>query len=163
MADDSPQPLRVRDEDVIDLGFAVDFHILLRAIDEAMPEDAILYLEGDATAPAVAAFLRLHDAPGRREVEPNVRGEPAFHLPLAGGNLAELRMLAESCASPEVAFHLAVYRGDEILLWAHDAGDGSLLVASSLPDETLERLREALGPTLKAHVRYRWFGLRRSS
>jgi hypothetical protein len=162
MASDRPEPVHLRDEDALDLGFALDFHILLRAIDEAMPKDAILYLEGDETAPAVEEFLKAHEVSGRREISPNVRGKVvAYHLPLAHGNLAELRLLAENCASPEVAFHLAVYRGDEILLWAHDAGDGSLEVASSLPDETLERLRAALGPTLKPHVRYRWFGLGR--
>jgi hypothetical protein len=163
MSNDRADPLRLRAADAIDLGFALDFHILLRGIDEAMPRDAILYLEGDATAPAVEEFLKAHEAPERREISPNVRGDPAFHLPLADDNLGQLRLLAESCASPEVAFHLAVYRGDEILLWAHDAGDGSLYVAGSLADETIERLRTALGPTLKPHVRYRWFGFLRGS
>jgi hypothetical protein len=157
------QPLDLRDEDALELGFALDFHILLRAIDEAMPKDAILYLEGNATARAVAEFLQAHDAPDRREVRANSSGKVvAFHLPLVNGNLAQLRLLAEDCASPEVALHLAVYRGDEVLLWAHDAGDGALDVARSLPDETIERLRTALGPTLKPHVRYRWFGLGRT-
>jgi hypothetical protein len=155
------EPLELR-EDALDLGFALDFHILLRAIDEAMPKDATLYLEGGATAPAVEEFLEAHEAPGRREISPNVPGDPVFHLPLADGNLAELRLLAENCASPEVALHLAVYRGDEILLWAHDAGDGPLYVAASLPDETIERLRTALGPTITQRTRYRWFGLGRA-
>jgi hypothetical protein len=58
----------------------------------------------------------------------------------------------------EDALHLGLAL-DFHLLWAHDAGDGSLYVAGSLPDETIERLRTALGTTLKPHVRYRWFGL----
>ncbi|HET6172635.1 MAG TPA: hypothetical protein VFD90_08520 [Gaiellales bacterium] len=163
MASDRPPPLDLRPEDAIDLGYATDFHILLRAIDEAMPEDAILVLEGDATAPAVAAFLREHEAADRRELVPNSPGKvQVFHLPLAHGNLSRLRLqVAEGCASPEIAFHLAVYREDEVLLWAHDAGDGSVLLALSLPDETIERFRAALGATLRPYVRYRWFGLRR--
>jgi hypothetical protein len=136
--------------DMLDLGMALDFHILLRAIDQAMPADATLSLEGDASAPAIEAFLLAHQAPDR-----------IHHLPLADGNLAQLRLLAEDCVSFEVASHLAVYRGDELLVWAHDAGSGSLLVAGTLPPETVERLRAALGPTLKPHPRYRWFGLRR--
>jgi hypothetical protein len=164
MAGDHGEPLELRDEDAIDLGYAADFHILLRAIDETMPEDAILYLEGDATAtaPAVAEFLRAQEAADRREVVDNAssRTPIAFHLPLA--DLGQLRLLAESYASPEVAFHLAVYRGDEVILWAHDAGYGSLLLAESLPPDTVERMRSALGATLRPYPRRRrLFGLLR--
>jgi hypothetical protein len=163
MASANRQPLRLRDRDAIDLGYGIDFHILLRAIDEAMPKDAVLALEGDATAPAVAAFLREHEAADPRELVANASGKVVVHhLPLADDNLGRLRVLAEDCASPEVAFHLAIYRGEEVLLWAHDAGDGSLLVAKSLPSETVERFRSALGPTLRPYPRrYRLFGLRR--
>lgn len=154
------EPLDLRDEDALDLGRALDFHILLRAIDQAMPTDATLALEGDTAAPAIREFLLAHQAPDPRELVPNSDGEVVlFHLLL--GNLGKLRILAEDCGSFEIAFHLMVYRGDEVLLWAHDAGDGSLLVAQSLPPGTVGRLREALGPTLKPYPRYRWFGLRR--
>lgn len=163
MASANRKPLELRDADAIDVGYGMDFHILLRAIDEAMPNDAVLALEGDATAPVVAAFLREHAAEDPRELAANGSGRiVVHHLPLADDNLAGLRALAEDCASPEVAFHLAVYRGDEVLLWAHDAGDGSLCVAKSLPAETVEAFREALGATLKPHRRYRFFGLFRA-
>ena len=88
--------------------------------------------------------------PTRELVANSTRSTAVFHLPLADGNLARLRLLAEDFVSSEVASHLAVYRGDEVLLWAHDAGDGSLLLARSLPDETLEHFRTALGGTLQA-------------
>lgn len=160
MASANPPQLDLRDEDAIDLGYGIDFHILLRAIDEAMPKDAILALEGDATAPAVLALLTERAAAEPREPVANVRGNVVVHhLPLADDNLAQLRILAEDCASPEVAFHLAIYRDDDVLLWAHDAGSGSLLVARSLPAETVERFRTALGATLKPYPRYRFFGL----
>ena len=86
----------------------------------------------------------------------------AFHLPLADGNLGELRALAENYAAPEVAFHLAVYRGDEVLLWAHDAGGGSLLLARSLPDTTVDAMRMALGDSLRPYRRHGFFALFRS-
>jgi hypothetical protein len=162
MRGEQREPLDLRGEDVLDLGMALDFHILLRAIDQAMPTDATLALEGGATAPAIQEFLLAHQAPDPRELVAGARGKVVvFHLPLADGNLGQLRLLAEDCVSSEVALHLAVYRGDTVLLWAHDAGGGSLLVAGSLPPETVDRLRAALGPTLKPHPRYRWFGLRR--
>jgi hypothetical protein len=164
MAGEQRAPLRLSDGNAIDLGFATDFHILLRAIERTMPEDAVLYLEGGATSPAVAAFLRARSATGPRDLGPSGRGEVAcFHLPLKEGNLHGLRLIAEDCVSREVARHLAVYRDDEVLLWAEDAGDGAVLVAASLPDERIERFQLALGASLRRPKRYGWFGLRRSS
>jgi hypothetical protein len=163
MAGDQEKPLELRRSDAVDLGYAIDFHILLRAIDETMPEDAILYLEGDATAPALAEFLRAHESTDRRELVVNAEGKVVtFHLPLADGILGEFRALAEDYAAPEVAYHVAVYRGDEVLLWAHDAGDGSLQLARSLPDATVDRMRLALGNSLRPYSRYGFFTLFRS-
>ncbi len=160
MAGDPGEPLDLRRADAIDLGYAIDFHILLRAIDETMPEDAILCLEGDTTAPAIAQFLREHEADDPKELVANSAGSVVtFHLPLAGDNLARLRLLAEDCAAPEVAVHLAVYRGDEVLLWAHDAGYGSLLLARSLPSETVVEVKSALGGTLRPYQRHSFLGL----
>ena len=72
-----------------------------------------------------------------------------IHFSLAARGLAELRELAEHHAEPEVADHLVVYRGSRVLLWAHDAGSGYVEVSDSLPEETIQRFREALGPALR--------------
>ena len=80
MAGDHGPPAELRGAEGIDLGYATEFHILLRAIDAAMPEDATLYLEGD----------------------------------------------------------------------------GIVTLAASLPDETIERFRDALGPTLRRPKRRTW-------
>jgi hypothetical protein len=155
MAGEHEPPAELRGAEGIDLGYATDFHILLRAIDAAMPEDATLYLEGNEIAPAVARFLREHDLVMRREIA-SERGVGAFHLPLADGALRELRILAEDHLRFEVASHLAVYRFDETLMWARDAGDGIVTLATSLPDEAIERFREALGSTLRRPKRRTW-------
>ena len=112
MASEQRAALDLRGEDAIDLGNATDFYILLQAIDEVMPADSVLVLEGDATAPAIADFLRAHEPVDKPELVANSSGRyRAFHLPLAGDNLHQLRVLADACAAPEVAFHLMVYRG----------------------------------------------------
>jgi hypothetical protein len=157
---DAQQTLDLRAEAAIDLGYATDFHILLGAIDEVMPEDAVLYLEGETTAPAVAAFLREREPAEAPAMAANTHARSAaFHLPLADRNLAALRLLAEDHPSPEIASHLAVYRGRDVLLWAHDAGGGPVLLARSLPDETVEHFRTALGGSLRPPKRYGFFGL----
>jgi hypothetical protein len=162
MAGEHGKPLDLRGRDAVDLGSATDFHILLRAIDETMPDDATLYLEGAATAPVIARFLCAHQAaePGELAADP-AGGTVAHHLPLADENLARLRLLAEDCVASEVALHVVVYRGEEVLLWARDAGCGSLLLARSLPEDTMERVRLALGATLKPHRRHSLFALLR--
>jgi hypothetical protein len=156
------QPLDLRADAAVDLGYATDFHLLLRAIDEVMPEDAVLALDGHATAPEIATFLHQREPAETPAMAANSHGKTTvFHLPLGGGNLAALRLLAEDFPAPEIAFHLAVYRGREVLLWAHDAGEGSVLIARSLPDETIEHFRTALGASLRLPKRYGFLHLLR--
>ena len=72
-----------------------------------------------------------------------------FHLPLSGTNLGDLRELAERHAEPEVCDHLVVYREGEVLLWAHDAGSGDVMVSRKLPDEAVSGLEDSLGSALR--------------
>jgi len=64
--------------------------------------------------------------------------------------LAEFRNLAENHAEPEVADHLVVYRGEEVLLWALDAGYGYVRVARDLSESIVEALRDALGDAIRS-------------
>jgi len=112
-----------------------------------MPTEAVLYLEGTNMAPDVRAFL---DARRAEEIRPVMRGtiwpRPAkYHMPLVGSNLAVLRELAERHAEPEVCDHLVVYRGDQVLLQAHDAGASHVYVSDDLPEAVVHALRSRLG------------------
>ena len=144
-------PLILREADALKIGYVTDLYKLLRAIDEAMPKDAVLYLEATDIAPDVASFLESHPAQARREIRANTLWPKprVFHLPLTGDNLAEFRDLAEKHAEPEVADHLVVYRGEAVLLWAHDAGDGYVDVARDLTEPIVEALRNALGDAIR--------------
>jgi hypothetical protein len=115
-ADESP--LRLRYEDSFTVGYVSNLYVLLRAIDDAFPKEAILYVEGTSIAPPITEFLRARQATVMPTVEPStVFPEPSvFHLPLRGTNLEELRALAEHQAEAEVADHLVVYLGREVLL-----------------------------------------------
>jgi hypothetical protein len=149
MADEG---LHFLDSESVTIGYVTDLYALLRALDETMPPDAILYVEGTSFAPEIKAFLSSRHAPPRKIAPGTIYPRPkTFHLPLTGTNLADLRALAERHAEPEVADHLAVYRGDELLLSAYDAGDGEVQIARSLPAPTVERLRLALGEALRGH------------
>jgi hypothetical protein len=146
----SVSSLRFEDERFVALGYVRGLHELLRAIDEAMPEDAVLYLEGKP-ARDVKEFLNTRSVSAPIEVE---RGtvwpkQEVFHLPLVGTNLAELRQLADQHAGPEICYHLVVYREDEALLWAHDAGAGYVLVSKALSAETTSHLERLLASALR--------------
>jgi hypothetical protein len=145
-------PLILKEADALQIGYVTDLYKLLRAIDEAMPKDALLYLEGTAIAPDVASFLESRAAQDRREIKANTLWPKpkVFHIPLTGDNLTEFRNLAEKHAEPEVADHLVVYRGEDVLLWAHDAGYGYVYVARELSESIVEALRDALGDAIRS-------------
>jgi hypothetical protein len=139
--------LRFDEDESLRLGRVHDFYALLRAIDEAMPRDATLYVEGTSIAPEVKDFLASREAREVHGIAPGtLHPKPeAFHLALGGSNLAELRSIAERHAEPEVADHFAVYRGNELLLTAYDAGNDDVYVARSLSGQTVQALQRALG------------------
>lgn len=145
-------PLTLKEADALEIGYVTDLYKLLRAIDEVMPRDAVLYLEGTDFAPDVASFLEARSAQDRREIKANTQWPKpkVFHIPLTGDNLAEFRNLAEKHAEPEVADHLVVYRGEDVLLWAHDAGYGYVYVARDLSESIVEALRDALGDAIRS-------------
>jgi hypothetical protein len=71
-------------------------------------------------------------AADRREIKANTLWPKprVFHIPLTGDNLAQFRNRAGNHAEPEAADHLVVYRGEDVLLWAHDAGHGYVSVGA---------------------------------
>jgi len=150
---DPHEGLRFTEDESFSLGRVSDLYKLLLGIDEAMPDDATLYLEGTSIAPEITTFLKSH-ASVSDTTRPIACGTlwpsaKAFHLSLDGNNMSQLRELAEHHAEPEICDHLGVYRGDNLLLWAPDAGDGDVELARSLPGEVLRKLEHSLGNSLE--------------
>lgn len=145
------EPLRYPAEGALEIGYVRDFYALLRAIDVAMPSEAILCLEGASIVDEVATFVEEHSASNPRELErnENSRKSRRHHMSLAGKNLSGLREIADHHAEPEVASHLMVYRDDSVLLWAHDAGYGYVQLSKSLGDETVAAFTAELGSGLR--------------
>jgi hypothetical protein len=146
------EPLRLPEHEAITVGYVANFYELLRAIDETMPKEAVLCLEGRPVS-EVKAFLEQRQAADRPPIAPNtIWPKPSFfHLPLNGSNLRDLRLIADHRAEPEVADHLVVYRGNDVLLWAPDAGHNDVWLTRSLPEETINRFRETLAGALREH------------
>jgi hypothetical protein len=143
--------LTLAQADELPVGCVSDLRALLRAIDESMPRDAVLVLEGTSVAPDVVAFLEPKQPPNPPTIAPNTvgPGNQFFHLPLTGTNLSDLRMLAERHAAPEIADHLVVYRDRQLLLWAGDVGDGYVSLSRQLPEATVRAFRQTLEDALR--------------
>lgn len=113
-----------------------DYPSFFRALARLVPEDAILYLEGDSLAKAIQQFLNARCVPEISHVAiSTIWPKPqVHHLPVTEDNLCSLADLAENCAAPEVADHIHVYKDDEVLLEWYDAvcGDTMYLSASIL-------------------------------
>jgi hypothetical protein len=132
-------------EEAINLGRAGDLDALLHAI-EALPDDAVLYVEGTSIAPDIEEFLRAHAIQSTTII---TRGtawprSTTLHVRLDPGLVARLRELAERHAGPEICDHLVVYRDDDVLLSAYDAGSETVWVRRDLPAEVVARLRDRL-------------------
>ena len=117
------------------VGYVSDFYALLRAVDEAMPKDSTLCLEGTSVAPEVVAFLERRQAPVRSAIAANTLWPKSqfFHLSLAGTDLSQLRQLAEHHAEPEIADHLVVYREGRVLLTFLNTGPGESTASWRFP------------------------------
>lgn len=139
----------MKPDSLVDLGRVRRLDTLLEALEVGMPADGVAYVESVAFTDDVRAALGALPAAPEAQRRADLRGtlwpSPwSFHLPVSSGVLAVLRDLDKRHASPEVCAHLAVYRGQEILALAHDAGDGALLVGRSLPDGALEAMRQVV-------------------
>ena len=144
--DYEPGGLQLADEEAVRLAeHPVGLHRLLAAIDEHMAADAVLYLEGSPTQDVLAYLERHAVEPTARIARGTIWPKPrVHHLPLRPAVMRGLYELAHGHAAPEVCDHLLVYRGDQILLSAYDAGHIGVIVSRSLDAGVVAALRARL-------------------
>jgi hypothetical protein len=128
---------------------AADF---LRAISLLAPPESVLYLEGGSPPAEVRAYLANNAATRITKVTMGTiwpRPE-TFHVSISPRSLEGLAQLADRHALPEIAIHLHVYKGTEVLLQWYDAGDDDpLLVSKQIPEETVREFCRRLGVTYR--------------
>lgn len=138
-------PLRLTEDGMVEAGWVRGLDPLLAAIGDSIPADAVLCVETTAAAPDVVAFLESRQIADPRAVASNTLWPRprTFHVPASADTIAGLRQLCKHHADVEVADHLVVYRENEVLLWAHDAGDGRVMLAGRFRENAIERFRRA--------------------
>jgi hypothetical protein len=144
-----------KDAEVWDLGRVRRLDVLLEALEAGMPADAIVYVESASFADDILAALAALPAIPKDQRRTDLQGTlwpspTSFHLPVRTGVLGLLRELERRHAEPEVCEHVAVYRGEEILALAYDAGGGALLVGRTLSPEAVEKMRRIIDPNSAA-------------
>ena len=124
-----------------------DFPCLLSALQDLLPEDCTLYLEGGSPEGELLQFLQTHALPGRIQIAPGSIGSKprVFHLPATPEILDRLAGLARSCAAPELAVHFHVYRRQTVLLEWHDAFSQPVLLSEELSRENIKHFARKLG------------------
>lgn len=130
------------------------FAPLLRALADFLPGGRILYFEGGFPDRKLLDFFDAHAIPEQTHVAvATLWPRPAYyHVPATPQNLAELAVLAESHAEPELAVHFHAYRDGKVLLEWHDAFGQPMLLAGSIPEERVKSFAEALGMTFKLNT-----------
>lgn len=112
-----------------------------------LPPDSILYFEGTSIGSEPAAFYSAHRAAQAVEVaRDTIAPVPdVYHVRFSAEVTEQLRALAARHAVAEMCDHLKAYRGRSLLLYFHDAFDGTLRISEHLGEETVAPFARALG------------------
>ena len=124
--------------------------LFFRVLPEHFPDATTLFVEGTAIADPVLALLIAHAeagefAPGANTIWPESR---KLRCKFSADLTTALAELAGALAVPEICDHLFVYRGNDYLLYWHDAFDWSAGLAPDLAAERVAAFARALGCTV---------------
>lgn len=138
--------ISLRLSEAVEIGYVSDLEQLFGAL-SGIPDGSMIYLEGTSAAD-VLAWLERASVPGETLV---TRGTawPAtanHHVPATTENLIALAGFAVRHAEPELCGHLVVYRGEQVLVSAYDAGFDTVFAHRDLPESVLDQLREIADP-----------------
>ena len=124
---------------------------LFNALQDLLPEGAILYFEDGCRDAEIDDFLNKQSIP---EVSHVAMGTiwprpKVFHLPATTSILTELSKIMKHHAEPELAIHFHVYLNDSILLEWHDAFSQSMLMSEAIPEEKVKVFADKIGENYK--------------
>jgi hypothetical protein len=117
---------------------------LLAGIEHALPRPAVMFIEGTSIAGPPRELLDQRAIDPERDdlwgtIWPRSEG---FDIPVTDENVRDLVDLAKRHPAEEVCDHVTVYRGDRVLLVAHDVGS-EVLLNRELPAGVAERFRRS--------------------
>jgi hypothetical protein len=124
-----------------------DAPAFFRHVHELIPGDSILYFEGCAIIPEVAAFYEKHRAPNAVSVvRDTIYPIPtSYHVSLSPEVIAQLVSFLSHHATNECFDHVKAYQAGSLLFAFHDAFDGSYFLASDrIPESQIKVFCDSL-------------------
>jgi hypothetical protein len=128
-----------------------DLPAFLRALPTLLPSGSTLRLELDHPDEDITRFLTRFAVPSnmtrnRGTLWPRSQ---LHHVPIREDVMSALAQLAEVRAEHDVAEHLIVYRGDEILLEWYDAIYDPIFISGAIDRRMLSAFSESVGGELE--------------
>lgn len=113
-----------------------------------------IYLEGGSHSDEVASFI------GKYQIEPQARiargtiwpRQSFYHLPATVDVLNGLSRLAENHATPEICYHLVIYRPTIVLVDWYDAFDRGIYASSIIAEQSIREFTEITGATYRVEI-----------
>lgn len=123
------------------------FRELFTALQDWLPEEAIMCFEGGSPDAEIDSFVAAHSIPEQSHVAmgtiwPRPR---IFHVPATATTLTELTRIMDHHAEPELAVHFHVYRDNAIILEWYDAFDQPMRISDTISEEQVTALSERIG------------------
>ena len=123
------------------------FADLFKALQGWLPEGAILYFEDGNPDAEINDFMIRQSIPepvsvAKGTIWPRPR---SCHIPATKSVLAELAVIMEHHAEPELAVHFHVYRDNTVLIEWHDAFAQPILMSGLIPEEQIRILAGKIG------------------
>lgn len=130
-----------------EVGGPSTFEELFNALKKWVPDDALLYFEGEPQDDEIYDFFKMHAVPEISHVAMGtIWPHPqVFHVPATETLLSELARIMRNHAAPELASHFHVYRNDTVMLQWHDAFDSPMLMDGDIPEEDVRAFADKIG------------------
>ena len=123
------------------------FADLFKVLQGWLPEGAILYFEGGYPDAEITDFFNKQSIPEPVSVaKGTIWPRPRIcHIPATNAVLAELAVIMEHHAEPELAVHFHVYRDNTVLIEWHDAFAQPILMSGLISEEQIGVLAGRIG------------------
>ncbi len=127
---------------------------LFNALQDLLPEGAILYFEDGSADTQIDDFFNRHSMPEVSHVAGGtIWPRPkVFHVPAKTSILSELSEMMKHHVDIELAIHFHVYLNDSILLEWHDVFSQPMLISAAVSEEKVKVFADKIGKSYKKVV-----------
>jgi hypothetical protein len=125
-----------------------NFPSFLRALLELVPEESILYIEGNAPEETENYLKERKTEDTFKIAMGTIWPRPEyFHMKITKENIEGLAKIEESHETPIGSIHLHVYKNNKVILSGYDAFLDPFLISKEIPEDKIRSFSNKLGVT----------------